>query len=326
MADVFISHSSKDHAIAEHICNELEKKGLKCWMAPRDIKPGEEWARAINTAITSSGAFIVIYSSNSAQSTQVPREIGLAGAKNSYIIPYKIDDTKLSDEFEYYLLGSHWVIADLSTNDFKIDELQSVILSAKAKKISAAANIDEESGTTVNNFNVTEIRDSNVTYTTPDSKGKSKLAIIISCIAAALVLVCTVVIVCVFSSQQGQNAGLTDSQQTNSKTSQTTTAIPEPVYTQLCFNFIENDVIHRYDVTLYINDTAVCTIEHGKTEFVTLPYSEGTYNIKVVQIGKTKNYDSKTVTLTAKKGYGYTFDIRAGWTGVYLEGGEMTRF
>ena len=105
MADVFISHSSKDHDVAEHICNELEKKGIKCWMAPRDIAPGEEWAKAINTAITTCSSFVIIYSANSAQSTQVPKEIGLAGAKGAYIIPYKIDDTKLTDEFEYYLLG-----------------------------------------------------------------------------------------------------------------------------------------------------------------------------------------------------------------------------
>lgn len=165
MADVFISHSSKDHEIAERICMELEKKGVICWMAPRDIAPGEEWARAINTAITSSSAFIIIYSKNSAASTQVPKEIGLAGAKNSYIIPYKIDDTKLTDEFEYYLLGSHWVIADIAKKDYKIDELSSVILSAKAKKLAEAANIEGKANTTVNNIHVTEIKDNNVTYT-----------------------------------------------------------------------------------------------------------------------------------------------------------------
>lgn len=222
MADVFISHSSKDHDIAEHICDELEKKGLKCWFAPRDIKPGEEWAKAINTAITSSSAFIIIYSANSSQSTQVPREIGLAGAKNLYIIPYKIDDTKLSDEFEYYLLGSHWIIADIAKKDYKIDELNNVILSAKAKKIAASANLEEQSaqnGQTVNNFNVTEIKDSNVTYTSPAIK--NKLPIIISAAAAFVVILCTIIIVAVSGSKP----------QVSDENSQTTTTVSEPEVT-----------------------------------------------------------------------------------------------
>lgn len=345
MADVFISHSSKDKVIADHICAELEKKGIKCWIAPRDIKPGEEWARAINTAITSSSAFIVIYSGNSAQSTQVPKEIGLAGAKNSYIIPYKIDDTKLTDEFEYYLLGSHWVIADIEKKDFKIEELYNVILSAKAKKIAASANIEEEGGKTVNNFNVTEIKDSNVTYTTTETKGK--IAIIISAAAALVVVICTIIIVSVFSSQPqvGSNDSPTTTISQESDPLKTTTAAPKtttslkttaapqttadkskPLNTELCFNFIENDHINRYDVSLFINDQYSGIIEHGKTTFLTLPYSEGTYTITVIEVGDEDNYDSKTVKLTATEGYGYTFDIKAGWTGVHIKGGEKVRF
>ena len=77
MADVFISHSSIDKEIADKVCETLEARGLKCWIAPRDIMPGSEWAVAISNAISVVRAMVVIYSKNSAQSTQVPKEIAL---------------------------------------------------------------------------------------------------------------------------------------------------------------------------------------------------------------------------------------------------------
>ena len=62
MADVFISHSSKDKVIADKMCEALEEKGLKCWIAPRDITPGTEWAVAISDAIATIKVMVVIYS------------------------------------------------------------------------------------------------------------------------------------------------------------------------------------------------------------------------------------------------------------------------
>jgi hypothetical protein len=50
--NVFISHSTKDKEIAAEICAALEADGISCWIAPRDIKPGEEWPVAIVKAVT----------------------------------------------------------------------------------------------------------------------------------------------------------------------------------------------------------------------------------------------------------------------------------
>jgi len=41
---IFISYSSKDKAIAAALCAHLEKAQLKCWIAPRDIAPGKDYA------------------------------------------------------------------------------------------------------------------------------------------------------------------------------------------------------------------------------------------------------------------------------------------
>ena len=48
---IFISHSSKDHEVAKGICDALEENGHRCWIAPRDIPYGTQWAGEISKAI-----------------------------------------------------------------------------------------------------------------------------------------------------------------------------------------------------------------------------------------------------------------------------------
>jgi hypothetical protein len=49
--DVFVSYASQDAAVANSIVESLEAQDLKCWMAPRDVKPGAQYADAIVRAI-----------------------------------------------------------------------------------------------------------------------------------------------------------------------------------------------------------------------------------------------------------------------------------
>jgi hypothetical protein len=44
---IFISYSSADKAVGEHICASLEASGAGCWIAPRDIEPGADYPAAI---------------------------------------------------------------------------------------------------------------------------------------------------------------------------------------------------------------------------------------------------------------------------------------
>lgn len=127
MADIFISHSSIDKELADALCEMFENKGLKCWIAPRDIRPGSDWAVAINDAISNVKAMVVIYSRNAAQSTQVPKEIALAESRGKFVLPYKVDETPLEGAFAYYLTGAHWIMANPQKNDYKFDELFDVI-------------------------------------------------------------------------------------------------------------------------------------------------------------------------------------------------------
>ena len=84
---VFITHSSKDKKTAIRIRDYLEKNGIICWMAPRDIPVGAEWAKGILEGINNASAMLLVFSSNSNDSPQVRREIERAIHNNIPIFP-----------------------------------------------------------------------------------------------------------------------------------------------------------------------------------------------------------------------------------------------
>ena len=141
MSDVFLSHSSKDKPIADKVCQFLEEKGLSCWIAPRNIVPGSDWAASISTAITASKVFLLIYSENSADSSQVGRELSLAESKDDvFVVPYKVDETELSGSFEYYLTGAHWISANYAKKDYKLEELYNLVVGIIGRNVQNITN------------------------------------------------------------------------------------------------------------------------------------------------------------------------------------------
>ena len=51
---IFISHSSYDSETAAGMCQVLEQDGNRCFLAPRDIRTGYEYAEEIVNGIDSS--------------------------------------------------------------------------------------------------------------------------------------------------------------------------------------------------------------------------------------------------------------------------------
>ena len=109
--DVFISHSSMDKPIADGICANLEAVGIRCWIAPRDIAPGEDWPAAISNAITQSQVMVLVFSSHSNSSADVSRELNLAANSRLVIIPFKIENVEPEPGLQYYLSRTHWLDA-----------------------------------------------------------------------------------------------------------------------------------------------------------------------------------------------------------------------
>lgn len=105
---VMISYSSRDKNTAAMICLTLEKAGIKCWIAPRDIIPGVPWGEAIVTAIECCPLTVLVVSEAASASPQVVREMERAVAMGRGIIPFRIDSAPLSKNLQYYLGTCHW--------------------------------------------------------------------------------------------------------------------------------------------------------------------------------------------------------------------------
>jgi hypothetical protein len=121
--DVFISYSSRDKPIADAICANIEASGIRCWIAPRDIAPGEDWPAAIATAISESHVMVLVFSAHSNASEDVGREIILAANHRLVIIPFKIDNIEPEPGKQYYLARTHWLDAVNPPTQAQIDAL-----------------------------------------------------------------------------------------------------------------------------------------------------------------------------------------------------------
>lgn len=109
--DVFISYSSKDEAAANAVCDTLENHNINCWIAPRNVEPGEKYARAIIKGIKESKLMVLIFSYNSNLSEHVANEIEKAFNLKKTIIPFIVDETPMNDELDYFLARNHRLVA-----------------------------------------------------------------------------------------------------------------------------------------------------------------------------------------------------------------------
>jgi predicted ATPase len=109
--DVFVSYSSDDKTVGDAVCAALEDRGVPCWIAPRDIFPGQEWAQAIATGIRAARVMVLVFSQRANESQQVRREVERAVHHELVIIPFRIDDVAPESSLEYFLGTPHWLDA-----------------------------------------------------------------------------------------------------------------------------------------------------------------------------------------------------------------------
>ena len=131
--DVFISYSSKNKNIADAVVSEFEQHGIRCWYAPRDIRPGEEWVTAITGALEKAKVLVLIFTDESNSSRQVMNEVAVAFNAGLTIVPFRLSDEQMSSELEYYLTRVHWLDAvskPLRKNIVALREYIEVIINA----------------------------------------------------------------------------------------------------------------------------------------------------------------------------------------------------
>ena len=109
--DVFLSYSSKDKSVADTIVASLEQNDIRCWYAPRDIQPSQEWGGVIAKSILESKLFLIIFSENSNHSKQVKAEVNLAFSEEIIILPFRIENLEPEGSLCLHLATNHWLDA-----------------------------------------------------------------------------------------------------------------------------------------------------------------------------------------------------------------------
>jgi serine/threonine-protein kinase len=111
MTDVFVSYASPDRDIAFRIVGYLEKEGIACWVAPRDVPPGLEYGDAILRGIEQSRACVLVLSEQSNESQFVRKEVERAVSKSKPVLPVRIREVTPSGALEFFISSAQWIDA-----------------------------------------------------------------------------------------------------------------------------------------------------------------------------------------------------------------------
>ncbi len=107
----FISHAKADAKKAQEIAASLEERGMRCWIAPRDVKAGRSYGDEIIRGIESAKSFVLVLSKASNGSTFVAREVERAVSKQKPIFPIRIANVEPAPALELFISGTQWIDA-----------------------------------------------------------------------------------------------------------------------------------------------------------------------------------------------------------------------
>ena len=108
-APVFVGYAAQDAAIALAVVENLEQHGITCWIAPRDVTPGSQYADESLRAIDRSEVLVFVLSEHALVSAHTGRELERAASSRRRIIGLRTDAVPLTRSFEYFLRESQWI-------------------------------------------------------------------------------------------------------------------------------------------------------------------------------------------------------------------------
>ena len=119
---LFVSHVSEDRDAAMQVVEELERRGLHCWIAPRNVRPGRPFDDEIANAIETCQAMLLIFSERCNDSEYIRREVTVAGESHKVVIPFRIENVEPKRGLRVRLSDLHW-LDGFASREKAIDEL-----------------------------------------------------------------------------------------------------------------------------------------------------------------------------------------------------------
>lgn len=108
---VFISYATSDRKEALAVCEAIERRGAHCWIACRDVQPGENYQEAIVRAIRQARALVLVFSEAANNSDEIKKELSLISRFRVPLLALRIEDVEPSDAFAYELSTRQWIDA-----------------------------------------------------------------------------------------------------------------------------------------------------------------------------------------------------------------------
>lgn len=107
--DMFISHAGPDKEAAESLCEELEKQGLRCWIAPRNVRPGFNYPEEIIEGVIRSKSLLLLLSEDTEFAGYVENEVERAKSYGRKIYTVRLDDVSIPKNLELFLGLPQWI-------------------------------------------------------------------------------------------------------------------------------------------------------------------------------------------------------------------------
>ena len=156
VADVFISyHHDSAEKLVEQIAAALEKAGISCWYAKRDIPPGGDFARYIPPQIDACELFLFLMNEEACQSANVQNELGLAfrrynKRKNIKFLPLNIGNVQWWDItwVSYYLIHMQCVSFSAQPDAQELNQLTARIAKLLNREPPTETSVDNTDAAT----------------------------------------------------------------------------------------------------------------------------------------------------------------------------------
>ncbi len=129
--NAFLSYSSSDAEFAHRLCAYLETKGIRCWIAPREVTPGRPYADECVRGIEASDSFVLLASAEAIASVQVISEVEQAHKREKPIYTVLIGKPNVARELDFYVSRLHWIESGSMSFDQLADKLAAVLGSHK---------------------------------------------------------------------------------------------------------------------------------------------------------------------------------------------------
>lgn len=127
MHQVFISYASEDARVANEICARLESGGVQCWIAPRNIAPGSDYATAIVRAIETCSTLLLVYTDKANESPFVLKEVERAVSKRKPVLTVRLTAAEPSPGLELFIASTQWLDAEKEPLEQSLGRLSAVL-------------------------------------------------------------------------------------------------------------------------------------------------------------------------------------------------------